>query len=87
MTQPKITYSQLESLLLSFGFELTIIPKGFRQFRHSRSIAQVTLPKYAHGDKEAHAIHWVAIRGTLDDFGFLPRDRFFDAIRERISAA
>ena len=71
----------------SVGFELIVLPKGFRQFRHSHSIAQVTLPKYAHGEKDARAFHWMSVRGTLDDFGILSRDRFFDAIRERSPAA
>ena len=86
MDKPKITYGQLEDLMLSFGFELTVLPKGHRQFRHPASIAQATLPAYSR-DALAHAAHWMGIRGTLDDFGFLPREQFFDALRERSPAA
>lgn len=87
MAKPVISYAQLEDLMRSFGFSLTILPTGHRQFRHPQSIAQLTLPAYAHGNKEARPFHWMSVRGTLDDFGFLDRDKFFDAIRERSPAA
>ena len=38
-------------------------------------------------NKAAHPFHWMKVRGTLDDFGFLDRDKFFDAVRERSPAA
>jgi len=84
---PAVTYEQLDDLMQSFGFSLTILPSGHRQFRHPRSTAQVTLPSYAHGKKQAQQVHWMGVRTTLDGFGFLDRDKFFDAIRERSPAA
>ncbi len=86
MAEPAITYGQLEDLLASFGFERKDLASGHHFFQHPGSIARVTLPS-APREKIAHPFHWLGVRGTLDGFGFLPREQFFDALRERSPAA
>src|SRR5205823_11755684 len=75
MAEPTVTYGQLEDVLLSFGFQRNDLPNGHHAFQHPASIARVTLPNVSR-DRTAHHFHWMSVRGTLDDFGFLPRDQF-----------
>ena len=86
MNEPRVTYGQLADVLNSFGFERKTLTDGNYLFEYPGTNVVVSLPSLPR-DKAARPFHWMKVRGTLDDFGFLDRDKFFDAVRERSPAA
>ncbi|MFL5339022.1 MAG: hypothetical protein ACJ8F7_02550 [Gemmataceae bacterium] len=82
MAEADVTYGDLEDVLLSFGFEKTVTSTGQHLFKRPASDAYVILQPLPR-NRPAHHFHWMMVQGTLDDFGFLPRDEFFDAVRKR----
>ena len=81
-----ITHGEMEALLRSFGFERFEVPNSHRHFSHAASGAELTLPCFP-PDRVADPHHWMKVRGALDDYGVLPRDQFFDALRRLSPAA
>ena len=79
MAGPEITYGNLEDVILSFCFENKVTATGQHLFTHPGSEADVILQPLPR-DRLAHHSHWMMVQGTLDDFGFLPRREFFDAV-------
>jgi predicted RNA binding protein YcfA (HicA-like mRNA interferase family) len=79
MPEP-ITYGDLEATLQEFGFEREEVPGSHRTFRHPASGALLLLP-CAPLDREAHHFHYGQVRDLLADYGFVPRDKFFEVVR------
>ena len=71
-----------QNFLLSFGFVRTVTASGHHYFRHPHSEAEVILQALPR-ERVAHPFHWTLVRGTLDDFNILPREKFFDAVQDR----
>ncbi len=77
-----VTYGQMEDLLLALGFVKNEDTVNRITFRHANSEAVILLPRYSR-DRKMREWHFVAVRATLDNFGFVNRDEFDAAIRNR----
>ncbi|HVX85031.1 MAG TPA: hypothetical protein VH253_09465 [Phycisphaerae bacterium] len=75
MTRRKITYGELEDLLMAEGFSKTVVPRSHVAFDRKEAGASLLLPIHKRGD-EAPPRHVAMVRGTLVDFGVMKKQDF-----------
>jgi hypothetical protein len=78
-----ITFSDLEKLLISLGFENLNIPK-YQIFEHPHQHARISLPDYSASDL-LRPVDLVIARGTLEAYGLMSREAF-EGLTEKISS-
>lgn len=75
MANPKITFAQLQQLLLDLGFRETTVPKSHVAFDHEASGAEILLPIYR-SNQIVRPHHLATVGMTLDGKDLMDREDF-----------
>ena len=81
-TMPKITYSQLGSILQDVGFTRSVIPGSHVLFTYPESGVIVMLP-ITRGRAKARMAHVMATRFALDANGIVSEERWTSLVRSK----
>jgi hypothetical protein len=76
------TFSELKKILLDLGYEMKVAPGKAFVFEHEPAHSRLYLEPFADSDK-VDTTTLAIVAHNLDVRGILPRDQFYDLLRQR----